>query len=76
MTAGFVIPEINLPTVLAPIGEEGLWPDSGLMNRWRHKFTGFLLPKCCEPGAEAEPKRNLICVPENDFTPKFLPVAL
>jgi len=39
------------------------------------KFTGFLALKHCNPETEAEPKRNISCVAQNDFSPKMLQVA-
>lgn len=37
--------------------------------------AGILLPKHCDSEAEAEPKRNIICVAENDFSSKILQVG-
>jgi hypothetical protein len=56
-------------------GEESLWPASGLMSQWKRPFAGFVLPKYCESKAEAEPKRNILCVPQNDFSSKILQVG-
>jgi hypothetical protein len=57
-------------------GEESLGPDPGLMSYWKRAFASSLLPECCEFKAQAEPKRNIICVLEHDFSSKFLQAGL
>jgi hypothetical protein len=68
-------PELILFTALMAFGEESLWPASGLMSQSKGPFAGFVLPTYCESKAEAEPKRNILCVPQNDFSSKFLQVG-
>jgi hypothetical protein len=71
----FILPESYLLTILAPFGEESLWPGSGLMSCWNGAFASFLLPKYYNPETQAEPKRNILCVSENDFSSKILQVG-
>jgi len=54
-----ILPGFDFLTVLASFREESLWADSGLMSRWKCAFARFLLPKCCDPQTNAEPKRNI-----------------
>src|SRR5882724_603893 len=62
LVLALILAGIDLLTVLASFGEESLWPDSGLMSYRICAFAWFLLPKCCEPQANTEPKRNIPCV--------------
>ena len=54
-----------------PFREESLWPGVCLMTYREFAFARLLLPKCCEAGAKAEPKRNIVSVFENDFSSKI-----
>jgi hypothetical protein len=38
-------------------------------------FPGFLLGNHRDPETKAEPKRNINCVAENDFSPKMLQIG-
>jgi hypothetical protein len=39
------------------------------MSQWQAAFAGFRLPNRCHPKAQAEPKRNILRILENDFRP-------
>jgi hypothetical protein len=41
------------------------------MTKRTPAFARSLLPKCCDAGAKAEPKRNIVGVFENDFSSKI-----
>jgi hypothetical protein len=42
------------------------------MSSAKRAFACFLLPKCCEPEAEDDPKRNIPVVGEHYFSPKIV----
>jgi hypothetical protein len=65
-------PEFIFVTALAPLGEESLWHGSGLMSCWKDAFACSMLPKRCNPKTDTEPKRNVLCVPQHDFSSKIL----
>lgn len=39
-------------------------------------FASCLLPKCCKPKAEDDPKRNILVVIEHDFSSKIVQAAI
>ncbi len=40
-----------------------------LMSRWEALFAGFRLPKYCDAEGNTEPKRNIVRVSQNGFSP-------
>lgn len=55
-------PGTNLSHPTHSEGEESLWPALSLMSRPTRLFACLVLPKCCGPKAEYEPKRNILRV--------------
>ncbi len=45
------------------------------MTKGKISVASLLLPKHYKPETEAEPKRNIFCVIENDFSSKILQVS-
>ena len=72
---GRASPGINSAHRTHAQGEESLW-FGHLMSSGKRMFARCLLPKCCKPEAEDDPKRNILVVAEHDFSPKIVQAAI